>query len=133
MSSTDNGFYEDQRVRHGETRPNVSKQPDDKVIDLQSKLADCLVGEFHYLYKQLNQLSPIARSIWYDKTKRFQKKLHSLGYRSPSEIRAIERDAVERVIKELGKYEHSWNNLTWVTIPHEDFKALKSELLGEKE
>jgi hypothetical protein len=64
--------------------------------------------------------------------KRMLAKLHSLGYRSPSEIRAIERDAVERVIEKVESYSETlFNSFYAVKIKKAKWQALKSKLLEQ--
>lgn len=57
-------------------------------------------------------------------------KLHTLGYKSPSEIPAIERAAMERVFEKIEKlwttYECNW-------FQDIKFQALRSSLLGKED
>jgi hypothetical protein len=91
-----------------------------------------------------------------DRAREILAKLRTLGYRSPSEIRAIERDAVERVFGALEKIagiyetETRWSSIGEAGLNYfkrkltdksadtiiftvEEWLALKSELLGEQD
>ena len=73
----------------------------------------------------------VCKKCWKEAVKA---KLHSLGYRSPSEIRELERAAMERVIQVydnmldgMGYGEGNFKKSDWDAV-----EALKSELLEGK-